>query len=108
MGNNAFAQTKSFSLGSLRLNSGSADIKASFPYSVVDAQERSIYIAVDKRDIKDGVTSANYTIQNKQATRLQLLFEYQFETRKSDAFHRNPFNTNPACEPMLKQLTQQA
>ena len=105
MGNLAYAQTKALSLGGLRLNSSTAEMKANFPHSVVDAQERWTYIHVDKRDVKDGVTSANYTIQNKKATRLQLLFEYQFETRKSDAFHSNPLNTNPACEPLLKQLT---
>jgi len=102
----AFAQTKPLSLGGLRLNSSTAEMKANYPHSVVDDQERSTYITVDKRDVKDGVTSANYTIRNKQATRLQLLFENQFETRKSDAFHRNSFNTNPACEPLLKQLTK--
>lgn len=106
IGDAAFAQTKALSLGGLRLNSSTAEIKANFPHSVVDARDRWTYITVDKRDIKDGVTSANYTIQNKQATRLQLLFGYQFETRKSDAFHRNPFNTNPPCEPLLKQLTK--
>ncbi|MFC0351986.1 hypothetical protein [Undibacterium danionis] len=104
--NTTFAQNKSFSLGGLRLHSSTAELKANFPHSAIDTQERSTYIRIDKRDVKDSVTSANYTIQNKRATHLQLRFEYQFETPKSDAFHHNDFNTHPPCEPLLKQLTQ--
>jgi hypothetical protein len=97
-----------FSFGGFDLRQAPIQLKKSFPLSRIEqstaGNNRSVWIHVDSREVKDQVTSAHFERQGKTYYRLNLIFERPASPGKPDDFYDDLSGRLPACSSILSSL----